>query len=201
VRLADDAVECLVGVAEGEQVIGLVAGDPRQHSRWARGPEVLVLLQRRAVEQVHRSPRDREPQRLRQLPKPGAVLVSHRLGGPAHRGVGLDLRIGRGECRTGLLAIHPDRLVPVALDRRDLETSQLIDDLVRMRAAAHDITDAVERLGADLRHVVDYRPQGRQIGVDVAHDRNSHGADSAMRPRSGNGPRGIRVTGLSAPRR
>jgi hypothetical protein len=68
-----------------------------------------------------------------------------------------------------------------------------------VRPAADDVTDAVERLGADLRHVVDHGPQGRQVGVNVAHHRDSHGADSDMRPLPGNGPRGTVVTGLSAP--
>ena len=40
--LTDDAVEGLVGVAEAEQVVRLVAGDAGEDARRTRGPQILV---------------------------------------------------------------------------------------------------------------------------------------------------------------
>ena len=73
VRLAHDAVPRLVRVPEAEQVVGLVAGQSREHAGRARGPQVLGLPVRRAVEEVDRSARRPSPASTRQLAKPGLV--------------------------------------------------------------------------------------------------------------------------------
>ena len=70
----DHPVERLVRVAEGEDVVRLVAGDPGEHAGWPLGPQVLVRPQRRAVEQEERAAVEVHAHRLRQLAQPRHVV-------------------------------------------------------------------------------------------------------------------------------
>src|SRR5207237_9126571 len=73
-----------------------------------------------------------------------------------------------------LLALHADRLVPVALDSGNLEPLQLLDHLVGMRPATDDVTDAPDRVAADGGRIGEDGAQRREVGVNVPDDRDPH---------------------------
>jgi hypothetical protein len=67
-----------------------------------------------------------------------------------------------------------------------------------VRAASDDVTDAIQGIRADSRGIVDDGKERRKVRVEVAHDRDSHGRDSAQAHVLAQSPAGVTRAGLSA---
>ena len=171
----------LVGVPEDEHLVGLGAGEALVEAGGLVLEEVLVDLARRAVDEMDAVLADREAQVEGQL----AHEVLGALVGVRERPVDrllAELAVVRGDVRAAaVLEVAGDRVVVVAVDRRDLALGDQRAHLVGMRAVADQVAAAVDALDPEL---VDARERGLQrgqVGVDVGDDGDGVGHGFSVR--------------------
>ena len=82
-----------------------------------------------------------------------------------------ELAVVLGDVRAAaVVQLAGDRVVVVAVDRRDPAVLNQRAHLVRMRAVADEIPAAVERVDADRIDRLEAGSERREVGVDVGYD-------------------------------
>ena len=76
-------------------------------------------------------------------------------------------------CAAAVVQVAGDRIVVVAVDRRDPPLRYQTADLVRIRAVADEIAAAVGRIDTDLLDRIRTGLERRQIAMDVSDYRYS----------------------------
>ena len=102
-----------------------------------------------------------------------AAQELHRLGPRRFAGPADGRRRRGGEGR--LVQLSQDGQVVIADQAQRAALGDQARALVRLSAVPHHVPEAPELIGAGALDVGEHRLQGRQVGVDVADDRQSHG--------------------------
>jgi hypothetical protein len=127
------------------------------------------------VDEVHRRAPDVEAQVERKL----AHELLGRLSGVGERpldGELPDLAVVRRDVRAAaVVEIARDRVVVVAVDRRDRALLDQRADLARVRPVADEVAAAVHALDPELVDTRERSLERRQVGVDVGDDRDPVG--------------------------
>ena len=85
-----------------------------------------------------------------------------------------ELAVVLGDIRAAaVLQVAADRVVVVAVDRRDLPLLDQPADLVRVRAVADEIAAAIDRVDPDRVDRLEARLERGQVAVDVGDDRDA----------------------------
>jgi len=113
---------------------------------------------------------DREAQVERQLAHEGLAVRIGVRECPDHRLLS-QLSVVRGDVRApAIVEVSSDRVVVVAVDRRDHALGDQRADLVRVRSVADEIAAAVDPLDPELVDPCERGLQGGKVGVDVGDD-------------------------------
>ena len=158
---------------EYEHLRVLGRGEPLVQARGLVLEQVLVDLPRRAVHEVNRDVPELESQIERQRPHEvlrALVGVRER---PRDRSLP-ELAVVLGDVRAAaVVELAADRVVVVAVDRRNLTLLDQRAHLVRVRAVADEIAAAVQAVDPDRVDRLKARLERRQVAVDVGDDRDA----------------------------